>query len=127
MAKYMFLLGGADLDKRNGNQELRKVALDRYLAWMESLRGSYVDSSKLYDQTGVRLSMRGGQVVEGPFVETKEAVGGLFVVEADSLEAATKLARGCPVLDLQNGYVEVRAVEMCGAPVVDDDRLPTVP
>jgi hypothetical protein len=113
MAKFMFLLGGADLDKRSGNQALRQAMLERYTAWMESLRrsGGYIESRKLYDQTGVRLSMRGGQVVEGPFVETKEAVGGVFLVEADSLDAATKLARTCPVLDLQNGYVEIRAVE----------------
>jgi hypothetical protein len=44
-------------------------------------------------------------------METKEAVGGVFVVEADSLDHASALARECPVLDLQNGYVEVRVVE----------------
>lgn len=36
--------------------------------------------------------MRGGQVVEGPFLETKEAVGGIFVIEAGSLEEAVALA-----------------------------------
>src|SRR5262245_11463130 len=114
MAKFMLLLGGADLDKRSGNnKETRKVILERYMAWMDSLRakGHYISSNKLYDQTGKRLSIRGGQIVEGPFVETKEAVGGVFVIEAGSLEEATKLARGCPVLEMQNGYVEVRAVE----------------
>ena len=50
-------------------------------------------------------------MVDGPFVETKEAVGGIFVIEADSLEHATEIARDCPVLLAQNGYVEVRAVE----------------
>jgi len=70
-----------------------------------------VSSYKLYDQTGARLTIRGGQVVEGPFVEAKEAVGGVFVIEAASPADATALARSCPVLELQNGYVEVRAVE----------------
>jgi hypothetical protein len=35
----------------------------------------------------------------------------VFVIEAPSLEEASAIARDCPVLDLQNGYVEVRAVE----------------
>ena len=113
MSKYMLILGGADVDKRTGNPKLAPVMFERYMKWLQTLRadGHYVESYKLFDQTGSRLTIRGGEVVEGPFVETKEAVGGIFIVEADSLEAATALGRTCPVLDLQNGYVEVRAVE----------------
>jgi hypothetical protein len=87
--------------------------LERYMTWMRGLQesGRYVSSYKLHDQTGKRLSVRGGQVTDGPFIESKEAVGGVFVVEAASLEEAADIGRGCPVLDVQNGYVEVRAVE----------------
>ncbi len=83
------------------------------MTWMRGLQesGRYVSSYKLHDQTGKRLSVRGGQVTDGPFIESKEAVGGVFVVEAASLEEAADIGRGCPVLDVQNGYVEVRAVE----------------
>lgn len=113
MPKFMLILGGADLDKRSGNAALTKVMFERYMTWMRSLResGHYAASYKLHDQTGARLSVRGGQVVEGPFVEAKEAVGGIFVVEAASLDEAVRIGRECPVLDLQNGYVEVRALE----------------
>lgn len=113
MPKFMLLVGGADLDKRSGNPELSPVMLDRYMTWVKSLTdgGRLLNSYKLYDQTGARLTVRGGEVVDGPFVETKEAIGGLFVIEASSLEEATGLARDCPVFRLQNGYVEVRAVE----------------
>jgi hypothetical protein len=113
MAKYMLLLGGADLDKRSGSAALAPKMFERFSGWLSSLRegGHYIDSNKLHDQTGARLTVRGGQVVEGPFMETKEAVGGVFVVKAASLEEAVALARKCPILDLQNGYVEVRVVE----------------
>jgi hypothetical protein len=118
MAKYMLLLGGADLDKRSGNPALAPQMFQQFSSWLSSLRqaGQYVGSHKLHDQTGVRLTVRGGQVVEGPFMETKEAVGSAIVIEASSLEAATTLARGCPVLVLQNGYVEVRVVEEMRGP-----------
>ena len=58
--------------------------LQRYMAWRRSLEesGRLVSGYKLHDQTGARLSMRGGEVVDGPFLETKEAVGGLFIIEA---------------------------------------------
>jgi len=113
MAHYLLLLGGADLDKRSGNAQLAPKVFERFSAWLEALRegGHYVASHKLHDHTGARLTVRGGQVVEGPFMETKEAVGGAFLIQAASLEEAIRLAHGCPTLELQNGYVEVRLVE----------------
>jgi hypothetical protein len=113
MAKYMLILGGADLDKRSGNAALAPQMFERFSSWLSAVRqsGRYLDSHKLHDQTGARLTVRGGQVVEGPFMETKEAVGGVLVVQAASLEEAIAIARECPIFDLQNGFVEVRAVE----------------
>ena len=113
MAQYLLLLGGADLDKRTSNPELAPKMFERFASWMAEMRerGHYVSSYKLHDQTGARLTVRGGQVVEGPFVETKEAVGGLFLIEAASLEEAVAIARNAPTLTMQNGFIEVRAVE----------------
>jgi hypothetical protein len=113
MSKYMLILGGADLDKRSGSGDFAQTMLDRYSSWVRSLAsaGRLVETYKLYDQTGTRLTVRGGEVVDGPFIETKEAIGGIFIIEAASLEEATSLARESPVLHVQNGYVEVRPVE----------------
>jgi hypothetical protein len=113
MARYLLLLGGADLDKRSGNAALSAQMFDRFTAWLGTLRdaGHNPAAHKLHDQTGARLTVRGGQVIEGPFMESKEAVGGAVVIEAASLPEAIAVAHGCPVLTLQNGYVEVRVVE----------------
>ncbi|MBX6331270.1 MAG: transcription initiation protein [Gemmatimonadaceae bacterium] len=114
MPRYMLIVGGADLDKRSGNPEFRPQMLERYMAWLRGLteRGQFVESHKLYDQTGRRLTIRGGEVIDGPFIESKDAVGGIFVIEAASLDEATDAARACPGLDLQNGWVEVRLIEV---------------
>ena len=118
MPKYVLMLGGADLDKRSGNAAIAPQMFERYASWLRGLResGRYVDSMKLHDQTGARLTVRGGQVVEGPFMETKEAVGGVFVIQAASLEDAIATARECPIFELQNGAVEVRVVEEARRP-----------
>lgn len=118
MAKYMLLLGGADVDKRSSNAALAPKMFERFASWLASVResGRYVHSHKLRDQTGARLTVRGGEVVEGPFMETKEAVGGVVVVEAASLQEAVAIARECPIFELQNGHIEVRAVEEVGRP-----------
>jgi hypothetical protein len=46
-------------------------------------------------------------VTDGPFVEAKEIVGGYSIVQADSIDEAAKLAKGCPSLSV-GGNVEVR-------------------
>jgi len=48
-------------------------------------------------------------ITDGPFVEIKEAIGGYIIVKAASLEEATELSKGCPILDV-NGTVEIRMV-----------------
>ena len=47
-------------------------------------------------------------VIDGPYIETKDVIGGYFVVEADSVEEATELGRTCPAAAY--GGVEIRAI-----------------
>ena len=49
-------------------------------------------------------------VMDGPFVEIKEIVGGYSIAQADTLDAAAELAKGCPIF-LRGGSVEVRALQ----------------
>jgi hypothetical protein len=48
-------------------------------------------------------------MVDGPYAEVKEIVGGYLVVKAANLDEAMKLAEACPILSI-GGHVEVRAV-----------------
>ncbi len=50
-------------------------------------------------------SIRGDLVTDGPFIETKEALAGIFVIEARDLDHALALAKLTPIVD---GGVEVR-------------------
>jgi hypothetical protein len=47
--------------------------------------------------------------VDGPFVESKEIVGGFSIIQADTIDAAAELAKSCPAL-LSGGHVEVRVL-----------------
>ena len=53
-------------------------------------------------------SIRGEQVTDGPFIETKEVLGGVYVLEARDLDHALALARLTPIVD---GGVEVRPLD----------------
>jgi hypothetical protein len=71
--------------------------------------GKLAGANPLYN-TGKVVSGAGGRnVTDGPFAESKEAVGGYFLVNVAGEEEAVSIARGCPLLD--HGWsVEVRPV-----------------
>jgi hypothetical protein len=52
---------------------------------------------------------KGASVADGPFAESKEAIGGYFLIEADSYEDAIKLTQTCPTLDY-GAVLELRPV-----------------
>lgn len=52
-------------------------------------------------------SIRGDVVTDGPFVETKEVLGGYYLVEASDLDQALAIGRLCPA---PHGGVEVRPI-----------------
>ena len=62
------------------------------------------------EEEGARVRVRNGKtsVVDGPFTETKEIVGGFFLIEAASREEAIDIAGRCPAAT--TGFVEVREV-----------------
>jgi hypothetical protein len=78
--------------------------------WM----GSIAAQNKLAD-SGNRLDPSGSvvrsddSVTNGPYVEVKEGIGGYIVIRAGSLEEASEISKGCPVLTI-GGNVEVRQI-----------------
>ena len=78
--------------------------------WM----GSLAAQNKLAN-SGNRLASEGNVVkpgnlvTNGPYVEIKEGVGGYIVINSASLDEATELAKGCPILSI-GGNVEVRPI-----------------
>jgi hypothetical protein len=65
------------------------------------------------DNAGVRVTVRGGKRVlqDGPFAESKEMVGGFFVLECENREQAIAVAGECPAAAWAT--VEVREIAPC--------------
>ncbi|NML39851.1 transcription initiation protein [Chitinophaga sp. G-6-1-13] len=83
--------------------------------WMDWI-GGIAAQNKLADR-GNRLEQTGkvirpnNVVTDGPFTEIKETLGGYTVIQANSLEEAAELAKGCPVLAV-GGNVEIREISV---------------
>jgi hypothetical protein len=89
---------------------------DRMMQFAEGLRGRGVlvaGESLGSDADGTRIRKRDGRraLVDGPFSEAKEIVGGFFLLDIDSREEAMKIAGECPAAEWLT--VELRQVGRC--------------
>jgi hypothetical protein len=110
---YLLLFRGNDWDKELSPEQLQKVVAD-WAAWFERLckEGRCKGGHPLRAE-GKLVSGKKGQVADGPFAESKEAIGGYFYLHVNDEAEAVAIAQQCP--GLQHGIVcEVRPVaDMC--------------
>jgi hypothetical protein len=108
--EYMLLFRGNEWYKGLSPEEMQKVA-DQWMAWFKRLtdQGKAVAGNPL-EREGKIVSGKNGRVVkDGPFAESKEAIGGYFLLRVDTLDEAVAIAQQCPGLPF-GAVVEVRPV-----------------
>ena len=112
--QYLLLFRGTEWHKGLSPEEIQKV-MTQWKAWFDRLS----DQGKLkggqpLEREGKTVSGKKGRVVaDGPYVESKETVGGYFLLQVDTMEEAVAIAKECPGLDY-GSIVEVRPVaEIC--------------
>lgn len=115
--KYMLLIYSDESSWTEGERAscfAESIALTQQLAE----EGRYLSASPLHPvSTATSVRVREGKrlVTDGPFAETAEQLGGYYLVEAENLDAALKIAGRIP--GARKGTVEVR-------PVLELDGLP---
>jgi len=113
-SEYMLLFRGHDWDKKLSPDQLQQT-LNRWAAWYEQLiqQGKIKSAHPLTPEGRVVLQKKGQPVSDGPFAESKEAIGGYFLLQDTSMEDALRIAKKCPLLEY-GMTVEVRPVaEQC--------------
>jgi hypothetical protein len=111
MARYVFLMYDSEdwhdtVDEQGVADEFRLH--EEFMAAVRAAGASVVGGEALERSSTastVRRGADGALVTDGPFADTKEALGGFYVVEAPDLDVALRLARDCPA-----GNIEVRPV-----------------
>ena len=112
MPQYMLLIYDDEAQRGTTEQDMAGV-MQEYFAFSDSLtqRGAMKDAAPLDPISTARtVRVRDGQalVVDGPFAETKEQLGGYYLIECDTIEQAVEAAKMCP--GAKHGSVEVRPV-----------------
>ena len=111
--KYALLIYSSDADWENLSEDEQKSIYGEYAAVSESpgiVGGQQLAPAET--ATTVRVADGSSLTTDGPFAETKEALGGFFLFEADNLDDAIAMAARIPAARM-GGAVEVRPlVEM---------------
>jgi hypothetical protein len=110
--KYLLLIYTPESVEAPPPEDLQKI-MDAYDAFTEHVRGAgaYVAAEALQPTvTATTVRVRDGQTLttDGPFAETKEALGGFYLVEAQDLDEAIGYAARIP--GALSGSIEVRPV-----------------
>ena len=105
--KYMLMVyeNEADFGGRRPDPEL----LQRHMAFQQEIKAHHVGGAGLNGvATATTIRTDGGKQIvhDGPFAETKEQLGGFYLIDVPDLDAAIAIARKLPLL--KDGAVEIR-------------------
>jgi hypothetical protein len=116
--KYMLLIYHEEQSWTSQSEADHQNIYAEYRQLIEELKssGKYLFGDQLQPSTTAQsVRVRDGQqlVTDGPFAETREQVGGFFMIEADSLDEARSIAARIP--SARTGTIEVRPVVQAAA------------
>lgn len=111
--QYMLLIYGNEAATHGMSEPQASERMAAYFAYTKALResGTLVAGNRLSpssNATTVRVANGKRQVLNGPYAETKEQLGGYYLIEAPDLDAAIAWAARCP--GAQTGIMEVRPI-----------------
>ena len=112
--EYILFFRGTDWTQGLSPEQIQTV-MSQWKNWFEGLMNSgKATAGRPLEREGKVVSGKNGRTVaDGPFAESKEAIGGYFMLNVAGFDEAVSIAKGCP--GLQYGIaVEVRQVaESC--------------
>jgi hypothetical protein len=110
--KYAILLMDTEAGRSLSPQEMQ-AWYGEITAWYEKGgggSGKLIEAGYQLQPTSTAKTVRAGGVTDGPFMETKEALGGFSLLDTDTIEEAAEIAKTWPGVDRGWMTVEIRAI-----------------
>ena len=107
MPQFMLLLYDNPANWQNLSPEEMQKAIEKYMAWAK--KPFTVDSKRLGEDAGRVVRSQNGKLraTDGPYSETKEVLGGFYLIEAKDYDEAVARASDHPHVEY-GGTIEVR-------------------
>ncbi len=118
--RYMLLIYDDEKVREKMSEEEKGAIFQQYRGFGQGIRksGAFQAGDPLQPtSTATTVRMRNGKTIttDGPYAETKEQLGGYYIVEARDLDAAIAIAARIPSVRL-GGVIEVRPIMEVGSP-----------
>jgi hypothetical protein len=109
MSEFTYLYRGREVSP---SPEQMQKTMEKWMAWFKELgeNGHMKNPGHPLEHTGKVVKGKQKAVIDGPYAEAKDVIGGFTLIEAKDLAQATELSKGCPILDV-GGSVEVRPIQ----------------
>jgi hypothetical protein len=113
MAEYMILIFEDENSYATASPQVLGEVMEAHnrFAGQVAEKGGKIVEGRALQPTATATTIRGDVVTDGPFIETKEAIGGYYLIEARDLDHALDIAKLCPA---RFGGVEVRPIMVFG-------------
>ena len=109
--KQFLLLLHEDIEKMNNlsPKEMETLA-NEHIAWAENLAnaGQFISGDGLQEKSTL-ISGKDSVIKDGPYLESKEIIGGYYLLQAKDLATMVKIAKGCPC-HKWGGTTEIRPI-----------------
>ena len=110
MKDFMLIFIGADYQSLGLSPDQIQVQMGKWWAWQAKMDAAgIVKGGQALKPEGKRISGPDRTLSDGPFAESKEMVGGYYIVQAEDYDAAAKIAEDYPDYEY-GGTVEIREV-----------------
>jgi hypothetical protein len=108
MTEFVYLYRGQELSA--SPEEMQRTTA-KWMAWLKELsdKGHVKSFGEPLQPGGRVVKGKKKQVIDGPYAEAKDIVGGYSLIVARDIEQAVELSLGCPIFE-DGGSVEVRPV-----------------
>jgi hypothetical protein len=111
--RYLLLIYGDESQMGQGTEEEMQASMERWFAYTREMEEAGVtQGGEALQPTATATTLRAGEseplITDGPFAETREQLGGYYLLNVPNLDEAIKWARKCPGLDY--GTLELRPV-----------------
>lgn len=109
--QYMFLVQGGSCNDGGLSPEQMQAKMTEVFAWIEGLtrKGVMSSAQPLTPERKILSGKSGNIVSDGIAAESKEAIGGFFIVNVATMDEAVNIARTCPMFKY-GGQLEVRQI-----------------
>lgn len=111
MKEYLLVYRADYSQMPQTTNEAAQAVTKTWMDWMQHMekQNQLVSAGNRLDWGTGKTIKPNNVVVNGPYAEIKESIGGYSVIKANSYETALEIAKGCPILQV-GGNVEIREI-----------------